>query len=244
MIGPKRRTSTSDGIDFHKSWDDSLSLSDKDLILTWVAEVGPERLAKIAASLIDASGGRGHPKKPDSGLMLRMAQLLIANPDRPIYSVAREVATPEVAAQRSIELENLTRKLDRDFRKEETKWILFAKMRPKADEPETLTVVGVEANRALSRIIDIMPEFISIWRVMLSEARKKGDDALRILKLFGPARAEASFVDAMHALEATGYCPLQSNRFTTMPRTMLDLIECDLDAFQLERRDGTATGHK
>jgi hypothetical protein len=226
------------------AWDDHLNARDKELISAWTADVGPERLATIAAALTDPTGARGHPERPDSRLMLRMARLLMANPDRSFHSIAQEVADPEIAKQRSVELENLVTKLVRDFKKQEAKWLLYVNSGAPQDLLEVPIVTGPGANRALSRIIETMPEAIMIWGVMLSDARKRGPEALRLLKDFGRARAERSFEVTMEAMKVTGPHPLQSNRFTKMPRTMLDLIDCDLEAFKLERQDALKNGRK
>ncbi len=170
-------------------------------------------MARIVAALADASGQRGQPEKPETGLLLKMAILLRQQPGRSIHSVAVEVAREAHPTRKSIALESLTSKLGRDFRAKRALWFNIARDRmtrggssvPKGPH----RVPSSDEYRVLARLIELHPDAaMGVYDQVLGEAKKVGPEEAKLVERAGWLRARArSFVGNNATWRKPPKCP-------------------------------------
>jgi hypothetical protein len=213
-----------------------LERGDEAELLAWVARVGLERVARIAAMLTDANGERGQPDKLDTLLLLKIAHLKREHPKRKLHAIAVEVADEAYAHRNRITLESLTAKLERDFKKRRRAWMKLANAAPMPSPQQIAADLKRQKSeaerRAMARIVAVLPSEIDVFDMALFEAKRIGQEKVKLVSAFGRERAEPLLIEAAKMMEKNSFSKWNGK----IPRTLLDLIGPELDAFAREQR--------
>jgi hypothetical protein len=189
----------------------------------WVATSGMECVARVAALL--TAPPRGPVAKPDKELLLEMAFRLRDDPMRTTNDVADEVAR-EAKDWRNptIATASLSTGLARAFERNRMKWLLLAQSLGDAPRWSSTSTAHKKKQktetRALGRIIEMLPESIDLYKMVLFEAKTKRPETVTIIKRLGRERVETMSGTPIAELQAT---PGGGQR--NPPGNLLDLID-------------------
>jgi hypothetical protein len=154
-----------------------------------------------------------------------MAFRLRDDPMRTTNDVADEIAREARDWRKpTIATASLTTGLARAFEKHRTKWLLLAQSLGTAPRWSATSTAHKKKpdkeSRALGRIIEMLPESIGLYDMVLLEAKTKRPERVTIIRRLGRERVETKLGTTIAELKAT---PSAGQR--NPPRNFLDLID-------------------
>jgi hypothetical protein len=168
-----------------------------------------------------------------------MADLKRQRPDRPVHSIAAEVATEAHPHRNEITVESLTTKLERDYKSDRHRWRLLLESSPAPSRQQIAEDLRKRKSkgelRARVRIADALPSVIDVFDQVLAEADRRGDETLRLVKRLGRERVEAMLARAGERMRVNPYTLADPYWRGKIPEIFLDLIEPELENFRTTR---------
>jgi hypothetical protein len=156
-----------------------------------------------------------------------MAFLVRQHPERSLHSIASEVARGAGSHPKlGIALESLTSKLERDFKGRRHVWLSLthdheAPSEQAVQEDANRPRSSAE-NRILGRLIELLPDAIDLYDLVLREALEVGPEKAKLVRRLGRVRVEALLEDEIARFRSIGSFDREGAK---IQQTLFELIE-------------------